>query len=86
MLTGLKTRHYIGRQAPVKRCLARLQGLRPAVLRLNFENELRIALRISAKLYLPYGSICLIAATSLGLTKVNFLSLRMRPERLVPVK
>jgi hypothetical protein len=36
MLTGLKTRHYIGRQAPVKRCLARLQGLRPAVLRLNF--------------------------------------------------
>jgi hypothetical protein len=27
-----------------------------------------------------------MAATSLGLTKVNFLSLRMRPERLVPVK
>ncbi|HWW17652.1 MAG TPA: hypothetical protein VNY81_03435 [Candidatus Saccharimonadales bacterium] len=37
MLAGLKTRHYIGRQAPVKRCLARLQGLRPAVLRLNPE-------------------------------------------------
>jgi hypothetical protein len=34
---SLKTRHFIGRQAPVKRCLARLQGLRPAVLRLNFE-------------------------------------------------
>jgi hypothetical protein len=50
MLAGLKARHYIGRQAPVKRCLARLQGLRPAVLRLNFENKLRIALRISAKI------------------------------------
>jgi len=50
MLAGLKARHYIGRQAPVKRCLARLQGLRPAVLRLNFENELRIALRCSAKI------------------------------------
>jgi hypothetical protein len=50
LLAGLKTRHYIGRQAPVKRCLARLQGLRPAVLRLNFENKLRIALRISAKI------------------------------------
>jgi hypothetical protein len=36
MLTGLKTRHCTGRQAPVKRCLARSQGLRPAVLRLNF--------------------------------------------------
>jgi hypothetical protein len=35
MLAGLKTRHYIGRQAPVKRCLARLRGLRPAMLRLN---------------------------------------------------
>jgi hypothetical protein len=50
LLAGLKARHYIGRQAPVKRCLARLQGLRPAVLRLNFENELRIALRCSAKI------------------------------------
>jgi len=50
MLAGLKARHYIGRQAPVKRCLARLQGLRPAVLRLNCENELRIALRCSAKI------------------------------------
>jgi len=29
MLTGLKTRHYIGRQAPVKRCLARFAGLAP---------------------------------------------------------
>src|SRR5712675_1448324 len=27
MLTGLKTRHYIGRQAPVKRCLARFAEL-----------------------------------------------------------
>ena len=27
-----------------------------------------------------------MAATSLGLTKVTFLSLRIRPERLVPVK
>jgi hypothetical protein len=47
---GPKARHYIGRQAPVKRCLARLQGLRPAVLRLNSENKLRIALRCSAKI------------------------------------
>jgi hypothetical protein len=29
MLAGLKTRHYIGRQAPVKRCLARFEGLAP---------------------------------------------------------
>jgi hypothetical protein len=36
---GLKDRHYIGRQAPVKRCLARLQGLRPAVLRLNLKTS-----------------------------------------------
>jgi hypothetical protein len=45
-----KDRHYIGRQAPVKRCLARLQGLRPAVLRLNSESKLRIAPRFSAKI------------------------------------
>jgi hypothetical protein len=50
MLAALKARPFIGRQAPVKRCLARLQGLRPAVLRLNFENESRIALRCSAKI------------------------------------
>ena len=29
MLAGLKTRHYIGRQAPVKRCLARFAGFAP---------------------------------------------------------
>jgi len=29
LLAGLKTRHYIGRQAPVKRCLARFTGLAP---------------------------------------------------------
>src|ERR1700676_1509691 len=29
MLAGLKTRHYIGRQAPVKRCLARFARLAP---------------------------------------------------------
>jgi len=29
LLAGLKTRHYIGRQAPVKRCLARFAGLAP---------------------------------------------------------
>jgi hypothetical protein len=34
-VTGLKTRHYIGRQAPVKRCLARCAGLAPRLLRLN---------------------------------------------------
>jgi len=39
MLASLKARPFIGRQAPVKRCLARLQGLRPAVLRLNFEKR-----------------------------------------------
>jgi len=47
MLAGLKTRHYIGRQAPVKRCLARLQGLRPAVLRLNApEIEIEVSAEI----------------------------------------
>jgi len=39
MLTDLKTRHYIGRQAPVKRCLARFAGLAPRLLRLNFEKQ-----------------------------------------------
>jgi hypothetical protein len=50
VLTGLKTRHYIGRQAPVKRCLARFAGLAPRVLRLILESKLRIALRFSAKI------------------------------------
>jgi hypothetical protein len=29
LLASLKTRHYIGRQAPVKRCLARFAGIAP---------------------------------------------------------
>jgi hypothetical protein len=50
MLAGLKTRHYIGRQAPVERCLTRLRGLRPAMLRLNsVKTKLRITLKFSAK-------------------------------------
>jgi hypothetical protein len=49
MLAGLKARHYIGRQAPVKRCLARLRGLRPAVLRLNFEKRAEDCAEIQRK-------------------------------------
>jgi hypothetical protein len=49
LLAGLKTRHYIGRQAPVKRCLARLQGLRPAVLRLNFEKRVEDCAEVRRK-------------------------------------
>ena len=49
LLGGLKTRHYIGRQAPVKRCLARFAGFAPRVLRLNSEGELRITLEIQRK-------------------------------------
>jgi hypothetical protein len=49
MLAGLKDRHYIGRQAPVKRCLARLRGLRPAVLRLNSGNRVEDCAEIQRK-------------------------------------
>jgi hypothetical protein len=49
MLAGLKARHYIGRQAPVKRCLARLRGLRPAVLRLNSEKRAEDCAEIQRK-------------------------------------
>jgi hypothetical protein len=49
LLAGLKTRHYIGRQAPVKRCLARLRGLRPAVLRLNFEKRVEDCAEVQRK-------------------------------------
>ena len=49
MQAGLKTRHYIGRQAPVKRCLARLQGLRPAVLRLDSETRVEDCAEIQRK-------------------------------------
>ena len=60
MLTGLKTRHYIGRQAPVKRCLARFRDLRPAVLRLNFGlhvEDLRLVQRknLAIRKHLPDG-------------------------------
>jgi hypothetical protein len=43
-------RRFIGRQAPVKRCLARFAGLAPRVLRPNSEAESRIAPKFSAKI------------------------------------
>jgi hypothetical protein len=49
MLAGLKIRHYIGRQAPVKRCLARFAGLAPRVLRLDLEKRVKDCAEIQRK-------------------------------------
>jgi hypothetical protein len=72
----------IGRQAPVKRCLARFAKLS---LRIFFAGRLMPRPTIKEILY-PYGSICLMLATSALFTSVSFLSLRMRPGLFVPIK
>jgi hypothetical protein len=72
----------IGRQAPVKRCLARFAKLS---FRIFFAGRLMRRPTIKESLY-PYGSICLTLAMSALFTSVSFFSLRMRPGLFVPIK
>jgi len=74
MLTGLKTRHYIGRQAPVKRCLARFRDLRPAVLRLNFGLQVE-HLRLVQRKNLAIGKHLLNCGDVPGADQGQFLEL-----------
>ncbi len=91
----------IGRQAPVKRCLARssfrllkkprndVAGLSPrlsSIPRLTPGLSSGITRAATTKLFHPYGSIWRRVRTSASLTSVSFFSLRIRPGFLVPSK